>query len=155
MLQRMQSVYLAVVFVLILGMFFLPLAIFFDGSGNYYLLLYKGMVKITLTGGVPVKQMDLLILFIMGSLLMTLTGIFLYRNRKIQIKACYYLMVILFLFTCYLCYSYFLVPSQLKLLNAHLKFSSVFPLISIMLVFLAINAIRKDDALVKSIDRIR
>jgi hypothetical protein len=155
MLQRIQSFYLFIVVVLLLMIFFNPLAIFFDQSGNLYMLLYIGVEKLTSSGWIIIKHSVLTSFLLVISIILTLVSIVLYKNRKIQIKVCYILMILLFCATCTIFLTYKWVQMQFLLKNSNLSMSSILPVISIILVYLAIIAIKKDEKLVRSADRIR
>jgi hypothetical protein len=86
--------------------------------------------------------------------LISLTSIFLYKKRTLQIRLCIYNIILLFGLTGLLAFYIF---DAANALNADIvfKFSITFPVISIILTYLAFRNIRKDDAIVKSLDRIR
>ena len=130
MLQRIQSLYLLIVAVLtVLMYFFVFLYIESPDSLSYF----KPIFTTTLC------------------LLTSLTTIFLYKNRKLQIKFCY--ANIVFLGLTYAetgIYLYSQLPANYMFL-----IGSIIPPICIILTFLAIRAIKKDENLVKSLDRIR
>jgi peptidoglycan/LPS O-acetylase OafA/YrhL len=85
---------------------------------------------------------------------LALVALFLYKKRKWQITLCY---IILGLLLC----SYLIVfvdfwyPNQGNSEVFALKVPIVFPLFAIVLDILAILAIRKDEKLVRSLDRLR
>ena len=155
MIQRIQSIYLAIVLILILTMLFTPLAKFSDNSGILYQLLYKGVVKFTSSGWIFVENSIITTILILVIIILTVTSIFFYRNRIKQIKACWALIIVLLLLTGHLYFIYSSVKLHFSIIKSNLSLASVFPIISIILIYLAIKAIRKDERLVKSIDRIR
>ncbi|GIV33961.1 MAG: membrane protein [Chitinophagales bacterium] len=131
MIQRIQTVWWLLSAILLVGMLFLPVFRSPDGTllypNNFVILLLTALV----TAG--------------GSLLI----IFLYKNRPFQIKAGWVLILLHLLLMGILGYWFF---SQTGL--AYLP-ATVIPLISLIFQILAIRGVRKDEALVKSMDRLR
>lgn len=133
---------------LLIAVCFLPLGAFVTKSGSYeytVLSIYKGGMAwvdnfpVWVFGALPIL-----------SALLALISIFLFKKRKIQIRLCKYNAFLLIAF--YLVYAYSLFIS-LKSIN--LEYAFAFPFIALILDILAIKAIRKDEDLVKSWDRIR
>ncbi len=151
----MQSLYLTIVFTLILVMLFVPLAIFVDQSGNLYQLLYKGIYKYSSVGWIKVESSILTVSLIIASLIISVISIFLFKNRKVQIRVCWILILVLVLIAGDLYLVYNSAWQHFSTVKSNLSLTSIIPLISIVLTYLAIIAIKKDEELVKSIDRIR
>lgn len=155
MIQRIQSLFLLVVCILNFMMLFLPQAIFVDESGNIYQLIYKGIVKDSQTGIILAKQYVFYTIIIFLSIVMSAICIFLFKNRTTQIKACWILISLLVLLSGYEIYIYKTAHLSTILFKSNLTMSSLIPVISLILTYLAILSIKKDKRLVKSIDRIR
>ena len=85
--------------------------------------------------------------------------IFIFKRRLVQIRLCVSEIVLLLgslLFIALYCYRMYDVLSQMfDTLNFTLGFASLMPLISIIFVALAMRAVARDEALVRSLDRIR
>jgi hypothetical protein len=80
--------------------------------------------------------------------------IFLFKNRKLQIKATYVLLFLLGL----LYALYFIFDRQglpFTELFRQVRFTIVFPFIAFIFVYLAIRGIKKDEKLIRSLDRLR
>jgi hypothetical protein len=88
------------------------------------------------------------------ALLLQTTTIFQYKNRKRQIRLSYLCIVSLLVLKALL-YYYTWNSSHLTGGDLQARLYAEFPTIAAILVFLAILGIRKDENLVKSIDRIR
>jgi hypothetical protein len=147
MIQRIQSVYLLISTILIGLLFLLPFAeIAKDGA--IYLFNFKGVL---LDGVVKTNGLAVPILLVM-IIALNVLAIFSYSNRGKQIKLVWgamlmlVVLLVLFVYFTYLSFS----GAQISF-----KLGAVLPLISIILNYLAIRAINKDDALIRSIDRIR
>jgi len=147
MIQRIQSVYLSISILLIGLLFFLPFAEI-GKDGAIYLFNFKGI----LLDGV-VKETGWVISVLMFVIIgLHILAIFSYKNRKQQIKIVYSaILVMLGLLGAFVYYTYFLFSGAL----VSFKFGVALPLVAIILDYLAIRAIGKDEALIRSIDRIR
>jgi hypothetical protein len=155
MLQRIQTVYLLAATVLMSLMLFLPLAeIAAEGTGIYQ-VLSKGWF---ITGGETAElAMATWPVFILALVLtlVPLINLFMYRSRKIQLRICIYSIILAFGLIG-LIYYYFVVGfRQLDEPAYALRFPLVIPAIFIILIYLAFRGIRKDEILVRSLDRIR
>lgn len=155
MIQRIQSVYLLIVFVLNIFTFFFPLANFFDHSGNLYQLVFKGITLYSKTGWILFQTNYVISTFLTIILILSLICIFLYSNRSLQMKICLYLMIGLFMISAYVFIEYEIAIYKYRFIHSYLSLASLIPLISIIIIYLAFKAIKKDDNLVKSADRLR
>lgn len=147
MIQRIQSLYLLVSAVLTSALFALPFAeIAKDGA--IYLFSSNGIVL----DGV-VKQSGLLIAIVIALIVgLHLGSVFAFKNRGLQKKIVLVGMIsLLGLFGLIFYYSYFSFSGA----KISLQTGSIFPLIAIIVDYLAIRGINKDEALIRSIDRIR
>lgn len=147
MIQRIQTLYLLVSALLICFLFMLPFAeIAKDGA--IYLFNFKGI----LLDGV-IKENGLVLSFLIG-IIVALHGfaILSYKRRIRQIRVIVFsILLLLGLFGMFFFFTYFsFVDAQISF-----KISTIFPLPAIILDYLAIRAIGKDEALIRSIDRIR
>ena len=155
MLQRIQTVYLLAATVLMSLMLFLPLAeIAAEGIGMYS-VLSKGWYIVE--GETAELAMATWPVFILASVLSFLTfiNIWLYKKRKLQIRICVYSIILAFGLIG-LIYYYFVVGfRQLDDPAYALRFPLVLPAVFIILIYLAFRGIRKDEIMVRSLDRIR
>jgi len=137
MIQRIQSVYLFLVFCLMATLVFFPIAV--SSSINTTLIDFKEGFGTGLAIGVGI---------------MAFITIFLYKNRQRQIRICYALILVeILIYALYFIFE----RNYLSLADfyQHARFTFVFPFIAIIFLFLAIRAIRKDEKLVRSLDRLR
>ena len=155
MIQRIQTVYLLVIVILSGFVIFSPLADLVNNVDNLnYLIDFKGISLIQNTGNIVESRIWALTSVSMVVPILALIAIFSYKNRIKQIR----LTVINMLFM--LCFYVFLVlfiwPACSRLhADWHLRVVSVFPLVNLILSYLAIGAIGKDEKLIKSLDRLR
>lgn len=153
MLQRIQTVYLLLIVALTITTLFFPLAVLqagndlfsFDASGVSTLMGEAELIY-------PTWGLFALVAVIA---IMALVTIFLFKRRILQIRLCVFnalLMVGFYGFFAYLAYSF---TSSFAEMSLQVKFGLAFPLINLILDYLAIRNIGADEALVRSLDRLR
>lgn len=147
MFQRIQTIYIFIVTVLIFLLFQLKFA---DIHVNEQLMTFsaKGIFngEERVFNGLP------LLILVGISAHLELMALFLYKKRIKQIRLLVFniiLLVGLFGVVLYFAYAGFESP------KVAFKIPAAFPLVGIILNWLAIRAIGKDEALVRSVDRIR
>jgi len=152
MIQRIQSLYLLGSFVLIGMMFFFPLANLSTAEQSYE-FLYRGIPAIT--EGAPAIFMAYPVVILLSIiLLLSLITIFLFKKRMLQIRLCIFNMICMLGAMGLIYYS---ISSQAKTLSAITDYSLInaFPLVALVLTYLALRNIGKDEAMIRSMDRIR
>lgn len=149
MIQRIQSVYLLIVTVLLVIAMCLPVGNLIGLEGN---LIFKNF-------GVYGEQISdnstwgMFIILLLSSLISFAT-IFLYKNRMLQIRMSIFNTILLIGY--YITFIAFMVILQKRYLASfHLSWGLCLPLITIIFNYLAIRAIGKDEVLVKATDRLR
>lgn len=163
MIQRVQSFYLLLTVLLSVLLFFLPISskiIPANASTNTTEISYK--VKLTgvekYEGGklVSMDSKPALLIINLATGLLSLIIIFLFKNRKLQMKLCR--LCVLFC-GCFLVLGFYFSDSMGRVEGPDIKpmylSGSYFPILQIVLLVMALRAIRKDDDLVQSADRIR
>ena len=152
MIQRKQSVFLllaAIVGIISLCMsigIFKPVELGVD-SVMYNLWIQDGNGSLDFSVA-PLFCIALLSVIISGA------TIFLFNNRKLQIKLCSWNMLLLIVW--YIAYGVIAYLHKSSV-NAEFKlsFAAVLPLIAIILVFMARKGVKADEALIRAADRIR
>ncbi len=136
MIQRIQSIYLLLAFILMsIVSFFTPI---------YFQIDYKFIYD----------DLFFLILFLTSGIL-SLISIFLYQNRKLQfVLNRVSILINLILLGLFIFQSTKLSGANLKAMKG-IEMGVFLPIISVILLVLANKAIQKDENLVKSVDRIR
>lgn len=152
MIQRIQSVYLLLVALLMGATVFTPLATFIstsvDGSiASNSIGIYTDQGYLSHTWGV--------LTFAALTTLLAFVNIFLYKKRKTQIKLCYFIFVFVLVF-----YGTLAVYTNVVINAQNLEFSNIgigfiLPIIALIFNFLALRKIKSDEKLVRSLDRIR
>lgn len=155
MIQRIQSVYLSLIFLLSILFLKGSYLTFSDTSESEIKLTIGGMFRST--GGQEFELIEKLIplsAFFIVIPLLSLITIFLYKNRKVQMRLAYIVIILaagLILVSGY--YSYIVCSSYDASVIVEVKM--VIPVVTFLLSVLAYRGIRKDDRLVKSYDRLR
>lgn len=152
MIQRIQSLYLLGSFILIGIMFFFPLAEL-KAVGQTYEFLYRGIPAIA--EGAPAIFIAYPVAILLSVIaLVSLITIFLFKKRMIQIRLTIFNMVCMLGAMGLIYYS---INSQASELNAIANYSIInaFPLVALILSYLALRGIGKDEAMIRSMDRIR
>lgn len=147
MIQRIQSVYLLISTILIGLLFLLPFAeIAKDGA--IYLFNFKGVL---LDGALKTNGLVISVLLVM-IIVLNVFAIFSYTNRGKQVKLVWGVILMLVILLVAFVYFTYLAYSGAQI---GFKLGAILPLIAIVLDYLAIRSINKDEALIRSIDRIR
>lgn len=151
MIQRIQSLYLFVVVILFVTMLMTPL-VDFAKDGIQYVLNYEGIVP--LNGGEAIVGTYFLTALEVIIPLVSLVAMLLYKNRIIQIRLVAFNIVLMIgyyaLFGVYL----YVAKTSAKL-DFFLHLPVLFPLITAILSYLALRAIGRDEALVRSLNHLR
>jgi uncharacterized membrane protein YiaA len=136
MIQRIQSIYLFIAFLLSgVLIFFVPLWDNEAGTSVY------------------VEEVILAFALFMVSAAISLITIFLFNNRKLQFVLGRVNIVINFLLLGVFVYWSLIVPGEMQISEKGI--GMFVPIISIVFLVLANKAIKKDEDLVKSVDRLR
>ena len=155
MLQRIQTVYLFLVFVFSVLFAILPLA-HFSGETSFIplrLLKYNAFFSETAFSAVWIGM--LLIILWVASMLFTVYMAIQYHNRLFQVKLG---KVSILLHLGLILMTFFFIDglrNQLDDVAFNYGAGVLFPIISLIFILMAIKAIKRDEALVRSADRIR
>jgi len=135
MLQRIQSVFLASALVLLGLLFVLPFGTMIVGQGG------EGVVRATHFPTIIIQTV---------AFAATLITIFLYKKRMLQIRLCVFSCVLLLGYQGYAIWQVYLLSRV-----AQLSVTLIAPLLAAILTFLALRGIAKDEALIRSLERLR
>ena len=155
MIQRIQSFYLFLIAVLSGFLLTGSVLDFIDKKGSGIKVAFTEIIKSTGGQGIEVleKLLPLTILIIIIPVFSLMT-IFLYKNRKVQLR----LALVLIILTATQLIAFVHVSlSVISKFEAHLipGFKMIIPVLMLILSVLAYRGIRKDERLVKSYDRLR
>lgn len=145
MLQRIQTLYLLIAEALTAVLFFTKISTFLTVEGQELVLKYNGLFA--MTDGKMSKMLGTwpLAILLIAAVIVGFVVIFLYRHRTLQIRLCFFQMVmnfgLLVLFGYYI-YSIAVVGNS----SFVLSIVDIFPLLSIVLYYLAYRGVAKDLA---------
>jgi len=155
MIQRIQTVYLLGVAGLFIALLFLPPAIL--RSGN---VLYSFQVAGLQAMTEPVELVyPTWSLFALAAIIILLSFfiIFSYKKRIRQMRMCVFTAILIvgfcILFGVYL-FAFNKLP-ELQNMKIHFRIWASFPIIALILIYLAIRNIGVDEAMVRSLERLR
>ncbi len=158
MIQRIQTVYLSLAFIAIALLFAFPLAQFLSDHGAYIFSVtgLKNMVPGEPDAFKSIIFLPIIIVVVMLAILTVFT-IFQYKSRAYQIKltniavliAVALIMAIFFLYIPMIEKKVDIVPDYSKAFGIYL------PLVALVFIVMANRAIKRDDKLVRSADRLR
>lgn len=154
MLQRIQTVYLLLASIAIGLLFFFPVTELLVNKSFLFLFRYRGLYE--LKGGAEILSVSSIPLAILLSinLLIAIISIFLFKNRALQMRLCV-INIILLLGAVGVIYFYIAIAFSKFLAVVHYTVFAFMPIIAAILTYLAFRGIRKDELLVRSVDRIR
>ena len=154
MIQRIQSLFLLLSSALIFLIFMLPLSELLVNENLIYIFRYRGIYEIADNSEVlTIPSMPLAILFGV-ILIISLISIFLFKNRMLQMRLSI-INIMLMLGSYGLAYYYLFIAFNELGADLHFSIVGTFPLISAILTYMAFRGIKKDEKLIKSLDRIR
>lgn len=153
MIQRIQTVYLLIVAALTVIMLFMPLAVL-QLENDFYTLDASGLSTIATPTELVVPMWALMALAAIITLV-AFVAIFLYKKRLLQIRFCIFNSLLLIGFYCLLGFYVWKIAGQSDIFHFSPRIALGFPLISLILNYLAIRNIGADEALVRSLERLR
>ncbi len=147
MIQRIQSVYLLLVALLMVAAIFCPLL---EISRNDIVFSFHSFGI-----GSDFPTLGVLTFAILSALL-SFVNIFLYKKRKIQMKLALLnaLLIVVYYVTTMVYLNAFLSKID-DSYTINVQFGIILPVVALIFNLLAISRIKKDENLVKSLDRIR
>ena len=147
MIQRIQTVYLFFATLVVGSMFFFDFAeLAVDGEFMIFnaMGIFNGDIEVI--SGLPVQ-------FFLGLItLLNFSIIFLFKKRILQIRVTVFTIILLFGLLALLFYFIYI---SFENASIAFKIPLAFPLVAVILDYLAIRGIGKDEALIRSMNRIR
>jgi len=152
MIQRMQSVYLFLVFIVAVVLMFFPLATFNLGDSIFQM----NMMGFSGADHLDFELPNVMAIGIFAALLgiLALFTIFQFKNRKLQIK----LNMVNMLINFGLLGSIFIYAGSIAKelhIDADYDIAAYFPVVSVLLLILANRNIRADEKLIRQSERLR
>ena len=162
MIQRIQTLYMLAVSVLVSVVVFVPMARFVSPDGDFEIMSY-GMRTFAADSDGPASQVAVSwwsvcsTVLLAVSALLPLVTVFLYKKRLVQIRLLAAESVLLFcslFFTAYYLWSSFRELAPLGSDN-YLTYTLLLLIVAFAFTIMALRAVGRDEALVRSLDRIR
>jgi hypothetical protein len=152
MIQRIQSLYLLAAIILMAVGLFSPIGRFVAADGSVAGVFYNLCVK--QAGGAEDFSPWALGVLLLATIVLSAVCIFSYKKRMLQTRFCIFSMLLLVGYAiAYGVFAYIIKG------NMHATFApdwrAAFPVVSIVLEYLAWRNILKDEMIVRSLDRIR
>ena len=158
MIQRIQTVYLFFALVICGILFFVPISMILPEhlSDDVFKLDIFGIKQYTDMQLSTSENTYLLIALLILVAFITIANIFLFKNRPLQAKLVRLSMLLMLIF-CLLIFYYSDIMKESSNLNLNPVYlvGTYLPFLQIILLFLAIRAIKNDEELVRSADRLR
>ncbi|MEG1544426.1 MAG: DUF4293 domain-containing protein [Tannerellaceae bacterium] len=154
MLQRIQTVYLLIIVVLTTATLFLSLATIQSGDALFSFDA-SGITSMTTIPQELVYPTWGLFALTVVIALTALVTIFLFRKRILQMRICVFNALLMLGFYGLFAFFVWTLKGQLGEAHVSVKIALSFPLINLILDYLAIRSIGADEALVRSLERLR
>ena len=152
MIQRIQSIYLLVVTILLGSIFIYPFAELLSSDGQLFIFKFSGLT-IENEDGLYLITIPRIILLVI-TVLISFVSVFLFKKRIIQMRLNSFNIILMI---GYLGLNYYYIQNFSNQLDGVVSYeiTAIFPFVAAVLTYLAIRAIGKDEALIRSMDRIR
>lgn len=152
MIQRIQSIYLVLAGLFPAFTFFVPVWAFYGAKESF---------NISSVGYYPACLPEIverhpygMAFFAIASIIVAVTAIFTYKNRKKQIKITNLAMASNLMW--YISFAAYILSVQSRTATSlHFELGCLFPVLAIIVLYLAKRAIKHDEALIRAADRIR
>lgn len=155
MIQRIQTIYLILTTILA-GLFLTGnISGFINKEGPEYIMNIRGIYEVSVDNNQLLIDKTIIFLLVSSGIpAISLITIFLFKNRKMQLKFTLSLVILdLFVIAAIIYYGILYVSRYTGTIIP--EFRIFIPLINLILLILAYRGIRKDENLVRSYDRLR
>jgi hypothetical protein len=149
MIQRIQSLWFLLAAAAAALMFFFPV-IELSAENTLFIYSYESISIAGIDNLIQSGYIVAALLGIIGGL--SLITIFLFKNRMLQMRICTFLILLILILAALI--SFFSLSGKGNA-PATMGLSAILPLIMMIFILMARRAVKRDDALVKSVDRIR
>lgn len=153
MIQRIQTLFLLLALILTAMLFYSPIAEILEGEQHLLVFKCTGLYNAE-NEEIIIKTVPLIILLAVITLLY-IVAIFLYKRRVLQSRICMLNILLLIGLAGLLFYYLTFVLRKIDMAGSSFKMAAVYPVICVILTYLAYRRIRKDELLVRSADTIR
>ncbi|KAA6338426.1 hypothetical protein EZS27_013576 [termite gut metagenome] len=151
MIQRIQSIYLLVVTGLLIAGICMPLGYFY-GENGVEAYMFKALGVTMGNGFYSTWGLFVIILLCAG---IAFTTIFFFKKRMLQIRMTVFNSILLVGYYLAIAAFYFVLKDKLEVRSFRISWALCFPAVAIIVNYLAIRAIGRDEVMVKATDRLR
>lgn len=152
MIQRIQSVYLLVVTILLVVAMCMPVGLFIGADG-----ITENVFKplgVSMADGSFQSTWGLFGILLLSAIIAFCT-IFLFRNRMLQVRMTIFSSILLIGYYIAFAAFMFVLKSDFEAMTFKFGWALCLPAVSIILNYLAFRAIYRDELMVKAADRLR
>ena len=152
MIQRIQSIFLFASLCFLVPMFFVPIAELVHKTGEILAFNLTGFFSAD--AEITIHNSNKFSIMALGILICTLNliAIFMYKSRVLQLRLCIYNILLL---AGLIGIMLFVLYTTQDIHSISFSLPAVFPVISIILHYLAFRGIRKDELMVQALSRLR
>lgn len=155
MLQRIQTIWLFLASTALFSLLLFPTMHWMDATGKSEMAKINGVYESINGQLVQTQPFTLLSIFCVLLALIPFIIIFFYQDRKLQIKLAYLSIVAVLAFSFWLAQSIKQITNIQSFNANNYGIGALLPSLAILFIILAIRAIRKDENLIRSADRLR
>jgi hypothetical protein len=155
MIQRIQSVFLLAASLLFFFLLYYPIAEIVTAEQELIVMNFLRFEAVNPSAGFESFDILPLTILLFTIMLLGIITIFLYKKRTMQMRFCMFNILLMFGLVGLIYYYSKIAPMGVEREESIILWPVVVPFISAILTFLAMKAIQKDDALIKSLDRLR
>ncbi|MDR2037239.1 MAG: DUF4293 domain-containing protein [Bacteroidales bacterium] len=152
MIQRIQSIFLFASLCFLLPLFFVPVVTLLSTNGDIFVFNLTGFYETGIDGTQYLSRQNSLLVFGILICALNLITIFMYKRRLLQIRLCIYNILLLIGL---IGVAIFVLRGVQQIGSFTYHLPVVFPVVSIILHYLAYRGIRKDELMVQALSRLR
>ncbi len=155
MIQRMQSIYLFLVVLLMFFILIFPIAVLIIQDETVIRFFSYSVKRIVNEESIKVFSTFPIFILALTIGIINFYNIFLFKKRIKQMRICVYNMLLMVGMIVLILYYFNVIRNTFEITYYSFKIIMVLPIITIILNILAYRGIRRDELLVKSYERLR
>jgi len=153
MIQRIQTLFLLIASALQIALLFMPIAEYAMPDKEIIVLSASGF-KTDAVLSEKLLSTNINLIFVCLIALLLLISVFLFKYRILQMRICVFSILLLIGFQLFIIWFTWNSGQMIEAITYY-KISIIFPIVSVILTYLAYRKINKDEKLVRSLNRIR
>ena len=152
MIQRIQTVFLFVSLCFLVPMFFSPVAEMIYETGEIFAFNLTGFYQIEAETTIMLSNQYSILMLGILIVALNLIIILMYKSRVLQMRLCIYNILLLVGLVGIVLFVLYTVPN---VRSVSFSLPAVFPVISLILHYLAFRGVRRDEMMVQALSRLR